>query len=85
MKIFASTVEEKLLTIDGVNQAAVVKVHDKIRGENFVAYIVGRADKKIIRQALEPAELPREIIFVESLPLNSSGKVDKKILRPVSS
>ena len=78
VKIFASTVEEKLLTIDGVNQAAVVKVHDKIRGENFVAYIVGRADKKIIRQALEPAELPREIIFVESLPLNSSGKVDKK-------
>lgn len=80
VKIFASTVEQKLLTIAGVEAAAVVKVADKIRGENFLAYVVGTADKKIIRQTLSSAELPREIIFVESLPLNSSGKVDKKIL-----
>ena len=43
-------------------------------------YIVGNVDKKIIRQKLTPAESPREIIFVENLPLNASGKVDKKIL-----
>lgn len=80
VKIFASAVEQKLLTIDGVKAAAVVKVGDKIRGENFFAYIVGNVDKKIIRQALPPAEMPREIFFVKSLPLNDSGKVDKKIL-----
>ena len=80
MKIFASSVEQKLLTIDGIESVAVVKVPDKIRGENFVAYVVGHADKKRIRQALTPAELPREIIFVKALPLNESCKVDKKFL-----
>lgn len=80
VKIFASAVEEKLLAIDGVEAAAVVKVGDKIRGENFSVYVVGRVDKKIIRQALTPTESPREIIFVPSLPLNSAGKVDKKLL-----
>lgn len=76
VKIFASAVEQKLLTIDGIEAVAVVKVPDKIRGENFIAYVVGHADKKRIRQALTPAELPREIIFVKSLPLNESCKVD---------
>ena len=80
VKIFASAVESKLLTIEGVTAAAVVKVGDKLRGENFIAYVVGNADKKIIRQSLTPAESPKEIVFVESLPLNASGKVDKKIL-----
>ncbi|MBE8955625.1 MAG: AMP-binding protein [Quinella sp. 2Q5] len=81
VKIFASVVEQKLTAIDGVEAAAVVKVSDALRGENFLAYVVGTADKKIIRQTLSPAELPREIIFVESLPLTAAGKVDKKILR----
>lgn len=81
VKIYASAVESKLQSIDGVEAAAVVKVGDKIRGENFIAYVVGRADKKIIRQALTPAESPKEIIFVESLPLNASGKVDKNSLK----
>lgn len=74
VKIFASAVEQKLLTIDGVDAAAVVKIRDEMRGENFLAYVVGRADKKTIRQALSPAELPREIIFVDSLPLNAARK-----------
>lgn len=84
VKIYASAVEGKLTALDGVKSAAVVKVGDDLRGENFIAYVVGNVDKKIIRQALTPAESPKEIIFVESLPLNSSGKVDKKFLsRPL--
>lgn len=80
VKIYSSAVEEKISAIDGVEAVAVVKIGDKLRGENFIAYVVGNLDKKIIRQALKPAELPREIIFVESLPLNASGKVDKQFL-----
>ncbi len=80
VKVSALTVESKLLTIDGVKSAAVVKVPDSTRGENFIAYIVGNVDRKIIRRTLTPAELPREILFVKSLPLTDSGKVDKKIL-----
>ena len=81
VKLYASAVEQKLLTIGGVEAAAVVKVEDNLRGENFIAYVVGKADKKIIRQALTPVESPKEIIFVKSLPLNASGKVDKPALK----
>ena len=84
VKISALAVESKLMTIDGVKEAAVVKVPDSTRGENFIAYIVGNVDRKIIRRTLTPAELPREIIFVKSLPLNESGKVDKKFLLNVT-
>ena len=80
VKISALAVESKLMTIDGVKSAAVVKVPDSTRGENFIAYVVGNVDRKIIRRTLTPAELPREILFVKSLPLTDSGKVDKKIL-----
>ena len=81
VKISALAVEEKISALAGVEAAAVVKVPDKIRGENFLAYVVGNADKKIIRQALTPAESPKEIIFLPSLPLNASGKVDKQSLK----
>ena len=81
VKVFASAIEQKLTAIDGVKAAAVVKIKDNLRGENFLAYVVGDLDKKIIRQALTPAESPKEIIFVKELPLNSSGKIDKQSLK----
>lgn len=81
VKIYSAEIELKLTAIDGIDAAAVIKVPDAIRGENFIAYVVGNVDKKIIRQALTPAESPREIIFVKSLPLNASGKIDKKLLK----
>ena len=84
VKVFASAIEQKISALEGVEAVAVVKIADKLRGENFLAYIVGNLDKKIIRQALEPAELPREIIFVKNLPLNDAGKVDKKFLAQIT-
>ena len=80
VKLSALDLERKIAKLDGVEAVAVVKVPDKVRGDNFLAYVVGSVDKKIIRQALTPAESPRDIIFVDALPLNASGKVDKKIL-----
>lgn len=86
MKLSALGIERKIANLAGVEAVAVVKVPDKVRGDNFLAYVVGSVDKKRIRQALTPAESPRDIIFVESLPLNSSGKVDKlKLLRSPTS
>ena len=81
VKVFASAIEQKISAIPGVKAAAVVKIADNLRGENFLAYVVGDLDKKIIRQALNPAESPKDIIFVKELPLNSSGKVDKQSLK----
>ena len=80
VKIFASEIENRICAISGVKSAAVVKIKDKLRGENFVAYVVGNITAKNIRQTLLPAESPKEIIFMKELPLNSSGKIDKKFL-----
>ena len=80
VKLSALAIEQKISAIEGVKAAAVVKINDNLRGDNFLAYVVGSVDKKIIRQALTPAESPKEIIFVSDLPLNSSGKVDKNAL-----
>lgn len=80
VKLSALDIERKISALNGVEATAVVKVVDKVRGDNFVAYVVGSVDKKIIRQALTPAESPKDIIFVDALPLNQSGKVDKRLL-----
>lgn len=84
VKLSALALEQKISAIAGVKSVAVVKIPDNLRGENFLAYVVGDLDKKIIRQALTPAESPKEIIFVKDLPLNSSGKVDKKSLKQLN-
>ena len=80
VKLSALAIEQKIGAIEGVEAVSVVKIADNLRGENFLAYVVGNVDKKIIRQVLTPAESPKEIIFVKSLPLNISGKIDKKLL-----
>ncbi|MBQ3442256.1 MAG: AMP-binding protein [Selenomonadaceae bacterium] len=84
VKLSALDIEGKIATLEGVKAVAVVKVPDKVRGDNFLAYVVGSVDKKRIRQALTPAESPRDIIFVDALPLNASGKVDKKSLKQLN-
>lgn len=84
VKVSALSVEQKICALEGVEAAAVVKIPDEVRGDNFVAYVVGEPDKKKIRQALTPAESPKDIFFVKSLPLNAAGKVDKKSLEQLN-
>ena len=84
VKISALGIEREISALNGVEAVAVVKVADRLRGDNFVAYVLRSVDKKIIRQAFKPAESPKDIIFVKSLPLNQSGKVDKKSLKQLN-
>ena len=81
VKINAVNIETKLLKIPEVEAAAVVKISDEIRGENFKIYLVAPKNiRPLVRKILSPVEMPKEIIFVESLPLNDRGKIDKKFL-----
>ena len=76
VKINAVNVEKKISTIPAVKAVAVVKVKSDIRGEDFKTYIVAPKNiLPVIRKILSPIEMPSEIIFVEELPLNDSGKV----------
>ena len=79
---------ERLL-LDGVGQVAVVGVEHPDWGEAVVAYVVpadgATIDPKALmdgaRTSLARYELPKVVVPIDSLPLTSIGKVDKKKLR----
>ncbi|MFC5969955.1 long-chain-fatty-acid--CoA ligase [Halomarina salina] len=86
--IYPTEVEDVLFGHDAVVEAAVVGQPDEEWGERVVAYIVGEgvtADEldSFCRESDDLADFkrPREYRFVEELPKNPSGKVQKFKLR----
>ncbi|MDB4970228.1 MAG: amino acid adenylation domain protein, partial [Myxococcales bacterium] len=78
-RIELGEIEAALLACDGVHAGVVV-----VRDERLVAYVVGTATAPSLREQLK-ATLPEYMVpplFVtlESLPLTSNGKVDRKAL-----
>jgi long-chain acyl-CoA synthetase len=79
-------IEERLLEIDGIAEAAVIGIPDEILGEAPVAYIVRSEGSSLvqddIRKALlvrvAPYKVPVGFVERESLPTNASGKLDRQ-------
>lgn len=91
-RIGPSEVEDCLTGHPQVALAAVVGKPDAIRGEIVKAYVVLREgveprpglDAEIshwVRERLSAHEYPREVEFVDSMPLTTSGKVIRRIFR----
>jgi fatty acid CoA ligase FadD36/malonyl-CoA/methylmalonyl-CoA synthetase len=86
-KIGAGEVENALLAHPGVAEAAVIGVADDDLGERIVAVVV--ADGQVtageliehVATTLAPHKRPREVRFVDGLPRNAMGKVQKSLLR----
>ncbi|OLR92102.1 AMP-binding protein [Actinokineospora bangkokensis] len=86
--VFPRPVEEVLVDLPQVEEAAVVGVPDTEYGQRLVAYVVvrpgARLDEDSIRayvhQRLARFSVPREVIFVDELPRNQTGKVLKRVL-----
>ena len=83
-KVSPADVEAVLNEINGVAEAAVVGVQDERWGERVAAAIVKSdmtVDKNDIKQYcqdwLAGFKLPRTIVFVNSLPKQGSGKLDR--------
>ncbi len=82
-------VEEVLHRHPGVLEVAVVGVPDEHWGEAVCAAIVPRSGVEITnaqiveisREYLASYKKPKHVVFVESLPRNTSGKVMKHLLR----
>jgi O-succinylbenzoic acid--CoA ligase len=83
--IFPQEVESRLIRCPGVEQVAVSALHDAAWGHRLVALVVGTAAESALRDWCEthlPGLLrPREIFKVRSLPVNSMGKIDRRLLR----
>ncbi len=90
-KVGAGEVESALLEDPDVAEVAVVGAPDDDLGERIVAFVVPRdgarrpdaealADR--VARALAPHKRPREVRFVDALPRNAMGKVQKRRLVP---
>ncbi|MGC8659712.1 MAG: class I adenylate-forming enzyme family protein [Desulfomonilaceae bacterium] len=87
--IYSIEVENALYEHPAVKQCAVVaKPHERL-GEDVVAFIVLKEGASatteelhdFTKDKLADYKRPRDIRFIDALPINPTGKVDKKVLR----
>jgi malonyl-CoA/methylmalonyl-CoA synthetase len=85
--VYPREVEEVLLTHPGVAEAAVVGIPDPDLGEQVVAAVVRRAPLSaeelvaLCRDQLAGYKKPRRVFFLDALPRNALGKVQKHQLQ----
>ncbi len=87
-RVSAKEIEDAILGLDAVLEAAVIGVGDPVLGEAPKAFVVCReeaaADEESLRRTLSgrlPAyKVPKHWEFVQTLPKNSSGKILKQQL-----
>jgi acetyl-CoA synthetase len=91
-RIGPSEIENCLVKHPAVMNVAVVPKPDKERGNLVKAYVVLSAgyqgDEQLVaelqahvRGKLAPYEYPKEIEFIDALPMTTTGKVQRRILR----
>ena len=87
--IFPIEVEQVIATLPGVVEVGVIGVPDEHWGETVAAFVVKAPDAAVdaaaviahCRDNLASYKKPRHVLFVESLPRNTTNKVDKNALR----
>ena len=87
--VYPGEVEELLDGLPGIREAAVVGVPDDEWGERLRAFVAledgveltAEALKDQVRQNLAGFKVPRDVVFVDELPRNATGKVLKRDLR----
>lgn len=88
MNVYPRIIEEVLYRYEAVLEAAVIGRADKLHGEIPVAFVVLKegwelesADVRAwCRQHLGSYEVPKKVIFLDSLPKNAAGKIVKRVL-----
>ena len=89
--VYPIEVENMLLRHGAVAEASVVPVPHRIKGEVPVALVVKAKGRDVSEEELRQFCLasgpafahPHRIIFVDELPLNGPGKIDRKLVQKV--
>jgi fatty-acyl-CoA synthase len=86
--VFPAEVEELLAQHDSISEAAVIGVEDEKFGQRLKAFVVTRGGNSLseddvkgyVKENLARYKVPREVVFVDELPRNATGKVLKREL-----
>ncbi len=87
--VFPREVEDLLADHEDVEEVAVIGVPDDEFGQRLLAFVVPRPGRELsesdvqayVRANLARFKVPREVIFLERLPRNATGKVLKRELQ----
>ena len=87
--VFPREVEDLLANYGGVEDVAVVGVDDAQFGQRLKAFVVPRNGAELtegmiqthVRENLARYKVPREVVFMDELPRNSTGKILKRQLK----
>ena len=91
-RVGPSEIENCIVKHPAVANCAVVPSPDETRGNVVKAFVVLAAGvapsreveediQRHVRTFLAPYEYPKEIEFIEALPMTTTGKVQRKVLR----
>ncbi|HZQ13914.1 MAG TPA: acyl-CoA synthetase [Pseudolabrys sp.] len=91
-RIGPGEIEDCLLQHPAVALAAAVGKPDKVRGEIVKAFIVLKAGhapsdalageiQSFVKTRLSAHEYPREVAFIEQMPMTTTGKIIRRVLR----
>jgi acyl-CoA synthetase (AMP-forming)/AMP-acid ligase II len=85
---YPAEIENVLLRLPGIRQAAVIGIPDARLGEVGLAFVVATGDDvtgaDVIawsREQMANYKVPRVVELVDELPVNATGKVQKELLR----
>ncbi len=87
--VFPREVEDLLAAHEAIEEVAVVGVPDDEFGQRLKAFVVVRAGARLSEQAVQSYvkenlaryKVPREVVFLDELPRNATGKVLKRELQ----
>jgi malonyl-CoA/methylmalonyl-CoA synthetase len=89
LNVYPKEVENEIDALDGVEESAVIGVPHPDFGEGVTAVVATAPGAALsenqvlsaLRDRLADYKLPKRVIFVDSLPRNAMGKVQKALLR----
>ena len=87
--VFPREVEDTIANMKGVDEVAVIGVEDKDFGQALKAFVVTSNGasvseddvKKHVKSNLANFKTPKQVVFIDELPRNATGKVLKKELK----
>ena len=89
LNVYPKEIESLIDDLEGVGESAVIGLKDDDLGEKVIAIVVRKEKSETSEEELISAlknniagfKVPKKIFFVEELPRNAMGKVQKNVLR----